>query len=543
MAISNIANLVKEMASKYGASNAVIIPRNCEKPSPVILRKITFAELQTSIDDASRGMLEIGIRPGMRVVVMVRPGIEFFQTVFSLFQIGATVVAIDPGLGMNGIGACVNEAQPDAFIGIPLANLARKMLGWGKATIKHCISVGFFPFAISWSKIIRLGQVSRQKFDGDIHDPAAILFTSGSTGISKGVVYQHDQFHAQVQALKSLYAIEPGEIDLPTFPLFGLFSPAMGMTTVIPEMDFTRPASANPEKIAGAIRHFQITNLFASPALLRRLSLLPEGLKFPSIKRVLSAGAPVPATEIANLAKRLNSGIHVFTPYGATEALPLASIGSDEILVETTFKTAIGFGVCVGKPVPGVTIRIMKIDDEPIQSWDDQLLVPGGTIGEIVASGPMVTKHYMNRPDQESRAKMKGLDGQVYHRMGDLGYMDLQGRLWFCGRKSQRIIQGNKIHHTVPCEGIFDSVQGVFRSALVGVGPVGMQEPVVCIQKKDPGEDEARLREMILGIAKQFDQTKDVKKVLFHPSFPMDIRHNSKIRREDLSLWAHEVLA
>lgn len=536
---TNISNLVHAMARDLGDRDAVILPRGSARPSgPGVVGRITFAQLQSSIEDASRGLLRMGFQPGMRVVVMVRPGIEFLQVVFSLFRIGATVVAIDPGLGIRGVGACLEESRPDAFIGIPLAHMARILLGWGSKTIKRNVSTGYFPLLQSWSHLILKGKRGDEPALPQAKDPAAILFTSGSTGIAKGVVYEHEQFHAQVRGLQALYGIQPGEVDLPTFPLFGLFAPAMGMTAVIPEMDFSRPARTNPWNISGAVRAFQVTNLFASPALLRRLAELPGEINLPSICRVLSAGAPVPAREISSLVKRLSPGVQVFTPYGATEALPLASIGSAEILGETALSTSQGNGVCVGKPAPDATLRIIRIDDGPIPEWKDDLELPQGEVGEIVVGGPMVTRHYLHRPDQEARAKMISPDGTILHRMGDLGHLDAKGRLWFSGRKSQRVVNGNVIHHTIHCEGVFDSVEGVFRSALVGVGPPGRQEPVLCIQKAVNAPDEDRLRASILETAARFPHTRSIKTVLFHPNFPVDVRHNSKIRREELAIWA-----
>ncbi|NBS91833.1 hypothetical protein EBS67_17855 [bacterium] len=310
------------------------------------------------------------------------------------------------------------------------------------------------------------------------------------------------------------------------------------MTAVIPEMDFTKPAKADPYKILGAIRHFKVTNLFASPALLRRLASLPKDINFPTLKRILSAGAPVPARDIANLANRLNSGIHLHTPYGATESLPVATISSAVILSETQQFTSSGKGVCVGKPVEGIDVRIIKIDDAAIENWSESLRVMPGEIGELVVRGPVVTKHYFNRPVQTNLAKILDADGQTLHRMGDLGYFDSEGRLWFCGRKSQRVSSANQLFHTVPIEGIFDSIPGVFRSALVGVGPVGLQLPVVCVEKEKGLFSDQELLRNLASRALLYPQTKDITKFLIHPSFPVDIRHNSKIKREELAVWA-----
>jgi len=535
----NIANLVREMAHDFPDATAVIVQHGAHLSSgPKISAQLSFSQLQNSIDAAARGLLDQGFQPGMRVAVMVKPGIEFLQVVFSLFTIGATVVVVDPGLGLKGIGSCLKEVQPDAFIGILLAQMARFLFGWGKTSIRKTITVGGAIFGTRWSDVLRKGAVLNTPLVCNAVDPAAILFTSGSTGVSKGVVYEHEQFHAQVQLLKSLYQINPGEIDLPTFPLFGLFSPALGMTAVIPEMDFTKPAKADPYKILGAIRHFKVTNLFASPALLRRLASLPKDINFPTLKRILSAGAPVPARDIANLANRLNSGIHLHTPYGATESLPVATISSAVILAETQQFTSSGKGVCVGKPVEGIDVRIIKIDDAAIENWSESLRVMPGEIGELVVRGPVVTKHYFNRPVQTNLAKILDADGQTLHRMGDLGYFDSEGRLWFCGRKSQRVSSANQLFHTVPIEGIFDSIPGVFRSALVGVGPVGLQLPVVCVEKEKGLFSDQELLRNLASRALLYPQTKDITKFLIHPSFPVDIRHNSKIKREELAVWA-----
>ena len=540
----NIANLVRMMARDFPDSNSVVVQYGADHASgPKILSQLSFSQLQQSIEAASRGLLEEGIEPGMRVAVMVKPGIEFLQVVFSLFSIGATVVVVDPGLGLKGIGSCLSEATPDAFIGIPIAQLARFLFGWGKLSIRKTITVGSFIFGTSWSDVLRKGSSSNKSSICNAFDPAAILFTSGSTGISKGVVYEHEQFHAQVELLRGLYQITPGEVDLPTFPLFGLFSPALGMTAVIPEMDFTKPAKADPYKILGAINHFKVTNLFASPALLRRLASLPGSVKFPTLKRILSAGAPVPAREISNLAARLNPGVYLHTPYGATESLPVATISSDTILSESQQLTASGKGVCVGRPVDGMEVRIIKIADSPIQNWSDGLLVKPGEIGEIVVRGPVVTKNYFNRPEQTSLAKILDVNGATLHRMGDLGYFDTMGRLWFCGRKSQRVESVDQLFHTVPIEGIFDSVPGVFRSALVGVGKPGHQAPVVCVEKEKAMIDDHELLQNLATRALLYPETKDIHEFLVHPSFPVDVRHNSKIKREELALWASRRLS
>jgi acyl-CoA synthetase (AMP-forming)/AMP-acid ligase II len=335
-------------------------------------------------------------------------------------------------------------------------------------------------------------------------------------------------------------------VDLCTFPLFALFAPTLGMTAVVPDMDATRPARVNPAHIAGPIRKFGVTDMFGSPALLRRVAdggLAPGSL--PSLRRVISAGAPVPADVLERFTQLLAPGTQVFTPYGATEAMPVCSIGSDAILGETRQRTAEGAGVCVGSPVAGMVVRIIRISDAPVESWSDDLLLPPGQIGEIVVQGPVASRSYYNRPEATALAKIADpTSGGFFHRMGDLGYFDDCGRLWFCGRKSHRVVSAKGTLFTIPVEGVFNTHPKVLRTALVGVGPMGKQEPVLCFEPRaGVGRNETPIIEReLLTLGATRPHTADIRFVLCHRSFPVDIRHNSKIFREKLAGWATERL-
>jgi acyl-CoA synthetase (AMP-forming)/AMP-acid ligase II len=239
-------------------------------------------------------------------------------------------------------------------------------------------------------------------------------------------------------------------------------------------------------------------------------------------------------------ASLLNQGVEVHTPYGATEALPVCSIGSNEILKETRFRTAEGAGVCVGKPVDRMSVRVVPITDEPIATWSEELELPHGEIGESVVQGPVVTRAYHHRPEATARAKIAATDGGIWHRMGDVGYFDDRGRLWFCGRASQRVATANGTLYTIPCEGVFNAHPSISRSALVGVPRSATNEPVLCVERdpeSSPLSDEQLRRELLeLGAAQP--HTRGISTILFHKSFPVDIRHNSKIFREQLAVWA-----
>lgn len=480
----------------------------------------------------------------MRTVLMVPPSAEFFVLTFALFKLGAVLVLIDPGMGIKNLGRCLGEAEPGVFIGIRKSHIARKLLGWGRRSVRLTVGVGSRLFCKYSLDDIRQAGANRsfQPADVSAEETAAILFTSGSTGIAKGAVYTHGVFAAQVDALRRLYDIRPGEIDLATFPLFALFAPALGMTAVVPEMDPTRPAKVDPIKICRAVQQHQVTNLFGSPALLNTVSRWAEtqGVQLPTLRRVISAGAPVPASVIERTTRMLGPAAEVFTPYGATECLPVASIGSREILGETRRQTDCGAGVCVGLPVPEIEVAIIPIKDEPIVQWTDRLHLPANEIGEIAVKGPLVTRSYFGRSEATALAKIPDAGGSVWHRMGDVGYRDDRGRLWFCGRKSQRVTTANGTLFTIPVEAVFNTHPAVYRTALVGIDREGLQVPVLCVEL-EPGSrgiDRNRLMAELLELGAKHAHTRGVQTILVHKSFPVDIRHNAKIFREKLAVWA-----
>ncbi len=511
---------------------------------------LTFRELDQLSDRAAAGLRAAGIDRGMRTVLMVKPSPEFFVLTFALFKVGAVIVMIDPGIGRKNLGVCLREAEPEAFVGITVAHVARIILGWGRATLQNFITVGprLFWGGATYESLMRNG--SDEPFsmvEAPAEETAAILFTSGSTGVPKGAVYTQGVFAAQIAFLQDNFQFEGNEVDLATFPLFALFDPALGMTAVIPDMNASKPAEADPAKLIQAIQDHKVSQMFGSPALIDRLSRYAEnqGIRLPSLKRVLSAGAPVRPDILERMMGRLSEEALFYTPYGATESLPVALIEGREILGETRQGTASGQGTCVGRPVPQVDVKLIIITDDPIEIWSDDLVAGPGEVGEIVVDGVVVTQSYYGRPDSTALSKIKATDGsRVLHRMGDLGRWDDEGRLWFCGRKSHRVRTGQGTLFTIPCEGVFNEHLKVFRSALVGVGVPGNQEPVICIELEggtSNSERESITRELE-ALGQRFDHTRGIRHFLFHPSFPVDIRHNAKINREMLSRWAGEQL-
>ncbi|MFZ5440972.1 MAG: fatty acid CoA ligase family protein [Myxococcota bacterium] len=536
MTTTNIASHLPAMAKLDPSRKAIIAPVAGGWKS------MTFGELDALSDSYARGLQQIGITRGVRTVLLAPPSLEFFPLVFALFKVGAVMVLIDPGIGRQAMLSCLEEVQPEAFIGIPKAQVARLLFRKPFRSVRAVVTIGrrLFWGGHTLGDLKRLGGsepfVMAEPTPGET---AAILFTSGSTGIPKGAVYTHEIFDAQVRMIRATYDIKPGEIDLPTFPLFALFDPALGMTSVLPEMDFQFPAKARPEKLIEAITTHGCTMMFGSPALLDNLGRfgVQHGVKLPTLARVLSAGAPVRVDVLERMTKLLEGDAQVFTPFGATESLPVASIGSREVLSETASAARAGRGVCVGRPVDGVTVRVIRISDEPIAEWSDTLLVPPGTIGEITVRGPVVTREYWARPEQTAAAKIREGD-QLVHRMGDVGFFDEQGRLWMCGRKGHRVETGAQTHFSVPVEEVLNQHPAVRRSALVGVA----KTPVVLLEREPgasmPGDV---LVEEIRALAAKHEVTKGLTHFhLFPGEFPVDRRHNAKIEREKLAAWAAE---
>jgi acyl-CoA synthetase (AMP-forming)/AMP-acid ligase II len=542
---SNVANALSWQAQRQPSAIAIYYPKNSAFRKDHY-ESVTYQELNELADCYARGLHAYGITAGTRTALMLTPGLNFFAMFFALFKAGAVPVLIDPGIGMKPLKECLAEAEPKAFIGVTKAHFARKVLGWAKQSCELLVTAGptLGLGGINLKKLRQMGAESAAEFEHQVkpEDMAAILFTSGSTGVPKGVVYRHRHFNAQVNMLKNAFNIEPGEVSLPTFPPFALFDPALGMTTIVPDMDPTRPADADPEKLIKAIDRFKVTNIFGSPALLNTLSnyCVDNNIRLESVTRVISAGAAVPISTIRRMQDSLYRDAEIHTPYGATECLPVSSVSASQIDDKMVDRIESGDGVFVGQPIEPNQVKIIKISEMAFNDLSETTEMPYGMPGEIIVTGPSCTDSYWKRDNATAMSKFGDEFGNTWHRMGDVGIMDGLGRLWYCGRVSQRIETAEETLYADQCEAIFNQHPDLVRSAVVGVGTKGRQTPVLCIEVKGKLSpvDTERVHFDLLQLAQAHGITKSIRTVLFHPGFPVDIRHNSKIGREELAEWA-----
>ncbi|MCA9261173.1 MAG: AMP-binding protein, partial [Planctomycetales bacterium] len=365
-------------------------------------------------------------------------------------------------------------------------------------------------------------------------------------------------FAAQVESIRNAYDIQPGGADLACFPLFGLFNSAMGVTTVFPQMDFSRPASADPQRLLAAAEDWRVTQAFASPAVWDRLSAHCQstGDSIATLRSVFSCGAPVPARVLERTLHCVHPEARMHTPYGATESLPVSTIEAREVLDETAAATIDGRGVCVGRRFASVEWRVIEISDVALPSLEDAQEVPRGTVGELIVKAPQVSPRYVSTgPDLQGAASHRAGDdatanrlskihdgSAVWHRIGDVGYLDEQDRFWYCGRKSHRVrtVRGDRF--TTPFEGPVNATPGVRRSALVGLGEPGRQICAMVIELES-GANPAELVAALRDAASRHPILSEVEQWFVHPGLPVDVRHNSKINREELTRWANAQLA
>ncbi len=542
----NVAARLTAMAGLVPDQIAVVEPLGYDAGRKRQYRHVTFRQLDEDSNRIARGLRGLGVEPGTRLALLVGPGIDFVSLVFAIFKAGAVAVLIDPGMGRRNLIRCLAEAEPEGFVAVPLAHAVRTFLRRRFPKARFNVTVGRRWF---WGGVTldRLRQASRGDVDlpqTTADDPAAIIFTTGSTGLPKGVLYTHRNFDTQVEEIRDVYAIRPGEIDLPCFPMFGLFNCAMGVTAVIPDMDPSRPANADPRKIVEAVEDWNVNQTFGSPAIWDRVGrdCQQRGVRLRTVRRVLSAGAPVPADVLERMTTCIHPEGDVHTPYGATEALPVASIAASEVLAETAAQTRAGAGVCVGRKFPRIRWKVIRIVDGPIQTAAEAEELPEGQIGELIVCGPVVTRQYVTRPESNALAKI--IDGgDVWHRMGDVGYLDSQERFWYCGRLTHRVLAAWGPMYTVPCEAVFNQHPDIRRSALVGVGSRGRQRPVIVLEPmkgrmpRSQGAKKGLLAE-IRQLAESNPRTEAIQDFLVHPALPVDIRHNAKIFREELAVWA-----
>jgi acyl-CoA synthetase (AMP-forming)/AMP-acid ligase II len=550
----NVADRLAQIAAAMPNAVAVACPRRSSPAYPVARKAnsgaayatTTFAELDADATRLARGLVVWGIPPSTRLALLARPGIEFVTLVFSLLRAGMVIVLIDTGFGRRNLIRCLQEAEPEGFAATGAAQATRLLLRYKFPKAQWNITVGrrWFWGGLTLDKLRSRGDASKfaPLANTRADDAAAIIFTSGSTGPPKGVLYTHRMFERQVSEIQSMYGIEAGGLDLACFPLFALFNAAMGVTTVLPDMDFSRPAAADPRKLLAAANDWKVTQAFASPAVWRVVSehCAQTGERIPSLGQVFSCGAPVPADILRTTRTCIADDAKMHTPYGATECLPVATIEAAEVLRETAQLTEKGAGICVGRNFDSIEWRVVRITDEPIATIEEVEELPPGEIGELIVRGPQTSPRYVTRPESNCESKITDSNGH-WHRMGDVGYLDDQGRFWYCGRKSQRVETDKGTLFTECVEAVVNTHPDVRRCALVGARWHDRTVPLLVVEREEVCGSDNPDRE-ILRLTSSHADMSAIEMVLYHDELPVDVRHNSKIRREELATWATGML-
>lgn len=542
---------------------AEALGKHATEPLATIRRQLSWRELAEKVDHDAEVLRDLGVQAGTRVNLMVPPGSRLTTLIYACLKIGAVIVVADTGLGMKGLTRALRGASPEFLVGIPQALLAARTAGWpGRRIVAgtaHSSTLAMLGAEAGIDSHTVLEPQPTTPWNAPQPDNvAAILYTSGSTGPAKGVAYTHRQLSSMRDAIQNTYGIAEGSGLVAGFAPFALLGPALGVTSVTPDMDVTKPKTLTAKALAQAVAAIRATVVFASPAALMNVVDTREDMNdaereaMEGVGRLLSAGAPItiPLLEaVAGVCPKAK----LHTPYGMTECLPLTDINLGQIREADQDShpedgvLGAGSGVCVGTPVYGARVQVVPLDDDG-RPTGDPTHSPNIT-GEIIAGAPHAKDHY-DRLWWTERAS-DTIPG--WHRTGDVGHFDASGRLWVEGRLTHVLSTEDGILTPVAGETAAEKITGVRRAAVVGVGPWGAQVPVVVVER-DVSQAPEGTRRIADGPAPQtlaravrssIESATGLRvaAVLQVREHPTDIRHNSKIDRPRLAAWATSVLS
>jgi len=516
--------------------------RDSAKPAVIEMtqaaQRVDFGDLKGRVEATAAGLSVAGVMPGDRVALMVPPSVDLTVALYACWRLGATIVLVDAGLGPRGMGGALASAAPDHMIGISRALVAARLLRWPGRRF----SVEALPR--SQQRLLNVvgdlrtmaGSNAPLPAPPSDHAVAAVAFTSGATGPSKGVVYRHHQVQTQRDTLMDLYDVSPQDRLVAAFAPFALYGPAMGITSVVPDMDVTAPSTLDAAALGAAVMGVDATLVFASPAALVNVVKTAGRLTiehrraFENVRLLLSAGAPV-RPSLLRAANSLFPNAVAHTPYGMTEVLPVADITLAEIEAATG-----GDGVCVGHPVPGVEVLVSALDDDGEATG--KLSAEVGVMGEVVVRAGHARDGY----DRLWHTQHRASQSPGWHRSGDVGHLDESGRLWIGGRTGHVITTAHGPVTPVGMEQLIEELAAVDAAAVVGVGPPGAQQTIAVVETADAVR-RPRLGDLGLHTRVRERVTGDIAAVLTVPQLPVDPRHNSKIDRTRVARWAESVLA
>jgi olefin beta-lactone synthetase len=480
----NVLSILSDMARRHPDRPALILAKE----------SITFSALRERIDRASAGLQREGLKPGDRAIVMIPMSIDLYVAMLSLLDLGAIAVFVDPWIGWKQIAAFAAYAEPRAWLGIPRSHLLRRLAGRIPITVTTGRRLGPFPARRT------LSEIEEPAGDGAVHesqpdDPALITFTSGSSGEPKGANRTHRFLLAQHRALAAEFPAQEGDVDMPMFPVFALNNLALGVPSVVPAMDFRRVDRVDGAAILRQMLAHRVTTCTASPPFFDRLAATGED---PGLRRLLTGGAPVSDAQLRAW-RTAFSRTEILVAYGSTEAEPVAHLTAEERLELK------GPGFCAGKPIDRIRARLI----------DEQ-----GGIGELVVAGDHVCRDYYRNPKAVQENKILDADGTVWHRMGDTGSFDAEGRFWIAGRVHSTIRRGSqRIHPQLVEQAARGEDPRIRRIAAVGV-----EERVVLVIETDAEDLEQDVRQRLAAAGHAVDEIR-----LTREPLPVDPRHNSKI--------------
>lgn len=509
--------------------------------------RTSFKDLGALVRQYERGLTKYGLAAGDRIVMLVPPGADFLALALAVMGRGAIPVFLDPGMGIDNLVASIRQCDPQGFIGSPKANLLRFKIKDIFKRLKFSVIAAdiLLPGVLTTGFLRRFSPAPLLPVEASAEQ--FIAFTSGGTGAPKGVVYTPKMLDGILKIFERDFGMQAGGKDMPMLPIFSLFNVALGITSVFPPMNPSKPLELDPAKICTLVDELGIQSSFGSPTLWTKLGeyALRHRVKLPSLKRVFMAGAPVSSKTLKLVKDVIATDGEAYTPYGATEALPVTLVSSKEVLSANATLSRDGeLGTFVGRPVSGVEMKIIENVEGAIATSAEMREVPAMTIGEIVVSGENISSQYFRQDIATHNSKIVDASGRLWHRMGDMGYADEKGNLYFCGRKVHRVVTESKVFYSIPVERVFNESPKVRRSALIPYQ--GM--PAIVVEPKpeywpDGKEQQEAFRRELIELAAKNKLTHGITDIFFHRSFPVDARHNAKIFRDRLAQWASKEAA